>query len=159
MVIGSGGLGNGTANRNKRVVVSDELNLSGIEGRVLDMTLTIRPWKAEAMYRYFWIKVASNGEDYTSIRFKPGTDTVRGDRTHSGFPHDILNVRDFQVHPDGGNLKLRIVMDRNSMELFLNDGEQAASFLLYDEHPGEGVQFEVGGQAVMDVEQYELIAP
>jgi beta-fructofuranosidase len=45
------------------------------------------------------------------------------------------------------------------VELFVNDGEQAASFLLYDEHSGEGVRFEVRGQAVMDVEQYELIAP
>ena len=139
------------------VVVSDELNLSGIEGRVLDMTLTIRPWKAEAMYRYFWIKVASNGEDYTSIRFKPGTDTVRVDRTHSGFPHDILNVRDFQVHPDGGNLKLRIVMDRNSMELFLNDGEQAASFILYTPQEASSISFRAEGMAVIDVEKYDLV--
>lgn len=138
-------------------MVSEELNLSGVEGRVLDMTLTIRPWKAEAMYRYFWIKVASNGEDYTSIRFKPSTDTIRVDRRHSGFPHDILNVRDFMVRPDDGNLKLRIVMDKNSMELFLNDGEQAASFILYTPQTASSISFRAEGMAVIDVEKYDLV--
>jgi beta-fructofuranosidase len=79
------------------------------------------------------------------------------DRTHSGFPHDILNVRDFQVHPDGGNLKLRIVMDRNSMELFLNDGEQAASFILYTPQEASSISFRAEGMAVIDVEKYDLV--
>ena len=139
------------------VVVSDEVNLPGVEGRVLDMTVTIRPWKAQTAFRYFWIKVASDGEDYTSIRYKPETDTLRVDRRHSGFPHDILNIRDFLVKPNGGCLKLRLVMDKNSLEIFANDGEQAASFVLYTRPEAASISFRAEGMAVIDVEKYELL--
>ena len=78
------------------------------------------------------------------------------DRTHSGFPHDIVNVREFPVSVKNGVLKLRVIMDRYSLELFVNDGEQAASFVLYTPETAGAVSFSSDGSVLVDVEKYEL---
>ena len=93
----------------------------------------------------------------TSIRYKPECDTIRVDRTRCGFPYDIVHVRDFLVRQRGGEVKLRLVMDRPSLELFVNDGEQAATFLLYTPESAASISFEAdGGAVMMDVEKYDL---
>lgn len=48
------------------------------------------------------------------------------DCTRSGLPHAIVHTRSFLVRPQGGEIKLRIVLDRFSVEVFVNDGEQVA---------------------------------
>ena len=42
------------------------------------------------------------------------------------------------------------------MEVFVNDGEQAASAVLYTRQEAEAITFEAGGAVLMDVEKYEL---
>ena len=59
-------------------------------------------------------------KSYTSIRFKPATNIIRIDRTQSGLPCDIVNVREFPVFAGNGELKLRLIMDRYSLEVFIN---------------------------------------
>ncbi len=56
-------------------------------------------------------------------------------------------------------LKLRLIMDRHSLELFVNDGEQAASFILYTRDSADAITFESDGGAIIDVEKYELKFP
>ena len=114
----------------QNVMITGETNLQGIKGRVIDMTVTVRQGNKNQMYRTFKIGVAKDGERVTTIRHKPENNTIRIDRSRSGFPHDIVNVRDFPIAAKE-ELKLRIILDRYSLELFVNDGEQAASFVLY----------------------------
>ena len=73
----------------------------------------------------------------------------------SGFPHDIVNVRDFPVSAYD-ELKLRIILDRYSLELFVNDGEQAASFVLYTPVSADSISFSCDGAAIVDVEKYDI---
>ena len=140
----------------QNVMISQETNLQGVSGRFLDMTVRVRPGNRNNMYRYFKINVAVDGERATLIRHKPENSTLRVDRSRSGFPHDIVNSRDFPVTA-GDELKLRIIMDRYSLELFVNDGEQAASFVLYTPVTADSISFSCDGTAVIDVEKYELI--
>ena len=139
----------------QNVMISDETNLQGISGRFLDMTVTVRPGNRNRMYRYFRISVAKDGERVTMIRHKPENNTIRVDRSRSGFPHDIVNVRDFPVAARD-ELKLRIILDRYSLELFVNDGEQAASFVLYTPVSADSISFSCDGTAIIDVEKYDL---
>lgn len=53
-------------------------------------------------------------------------------------------------------LKLRIIMDRYSLELFVNDGEQAASFVLYTPISADSISFAADGAAIIDVEKYDI---
>ncbi len=140
----------------KNITLSEEINLHGIKGRFIDMTVTVRPVNKDRMYRYFRINVARDGEHVTIIRHKPENNTIRVDRSHSGFPHDIINMRDFPVTPNPDGIKLRIIMDRYSIELFVNDGEQAASFVIYTPLSADSISFEPDGSVILDVEKFDL---
>ena len=113
----------------KDVPVSRETTLEGISGRVLDMTVKIRP-ADEKGYRKFKMYFAKGDGNFTSVSFRPASGKVRMDRTFSGFGYDIVNNRSFLVKLDK-ELTVRVVMDRFSIELFFNDGEQAATTIIY----------------------------
>lgn len=140
----------------KNVMMTGEIRLQGISGRFIDMIVTIRPGNETSMYRWFKIDVARDGEHFTSIRFKPATNILRIDRTSSGLPCDIVNVRDFPVFSKNGELKLRIILDRYSVEVFVNDGEQAASNVIYTPLDAQSISFSCDGTVLMDVEKYDL---
>lgn len=139
----------------KGVMITDETNLQGISGRFIDMTVTVRAGNSSRMYRYFKINVAKDGERVTTIRHKPENNTIRVDRSRSGFPHDIVNVRDFPINSKD-ELKVRIIMDRYSLEVFVNDGEQAASFVIYTPETADSITFSADGAAIIDVEKYDI---
>ena len=141
----------------RNIPVSGEVNLPGICGRLVDMTVTIRRTGRDS-YRWFRIHVAKDGEHDTIIRYRPDQRTLKLDRTRSGLPYDIVHTRSFLVRPlENGDLKLRIVLDRFSVEVFVNDGEVAASAVIYTRKEAEAISFEAGGAALMDVEKYELL--
>ena len=140
----------------QNVMINGETSLQGINGRYIDMTVTIRPGNESSMYNWFKIDVARDGEHYTSIRFKPATGQMRIDRTKSGLPCDIVNVRDFPVPANNGVVKMRIIMDRYSVELFVNDGEQAATAVIYTPLDAKSISFSCDGTVLMDVEKYDL---
>ena len=139
------------------VQISSETTLNGISGRCLDMTVTIRPGNESVMYRWFKLYIARDGEHRTTIRYKPESSILRIDRTNSGFPHDIVNVRDFPVRARNGVLKLRVILDRYSIELFVNDGEQAASTVIYTPAHASSIGFVADGAVLIDVEKYDLL--
>jgi len=137
------------------VLVSDEANLHGIQGRVLDMTVTLRPANKDS-YRWFKLRVAKDGEFVTTIRYRPDCSIIKIDRSRGGLPFDIVHTRSFLVRQREGELKLRVIMDRFSVELFVNDGEQAASFTLFTRQDAAAISFEADGAVLMDVEKYDL---
>ena len=138
------------------VLINGEASLRGISGRCMDMTVTVRPGNDRNIYKWFRLYVAKDGENFTMIRYRPDIGTLKVDRTHSGFPHDIVNIREFPVRQKDGEIKIRVVMDRYSMELFVNDGEQAASFVLYTPQDANAVSFSSDGSVLVDVEKYDL---
>lgn len=140
----------------KNVMMTGETSLQGISGRFIDMTVTVRPGNDASMFRWFRIQVARDGEHFTSIRYKPSTNILRIDRTQSGLPCDIVNVREFPVQMKNGELKLRLIMDRYSLELFINDGEQAASNVIYTPLDAKSISFSCDGTVLVDVEKYDL---
>ncbi len=140
----------------RSIPVCGEVNLPGVQGRVLDMTVTVRPTGGE-LYRWFRIRVAKDGEHETIIRYRPSNGTLKIDRTRSGLPYDIVHTRSLLVRDRGGEIKLRIILDRFSVEVFVNDGEQAASAVIYTRQEADAITFEAGGSVLMDVEKYDLI--
>ena len=140
----------------QNVMMTGEISLQGINGRFIDMTVTVRPGNEASMYRWFKINVARDGEHFTSIRFEPATNIIRIDRTQSGLPCDIVNVREFPVFAGNGELKLRLIMDRYSLEVFVNDGQQAATSVIYTPLDAKSISFSCDGTVLMDVEKYDL---
>ena len=142
----------------QNVLVTGETSLEGVRGRFLDLTVTVRPGAGAELYRWFQIDVARDGERKTSIRFTPADCLIRVDRTQSGLSWDMLHVREFPVSAgaENGQIKLRLILDRYSLEIFVNDGEQAASNVIYTPLEAQDICFSCGGTARVDVEQYVL---
>ena len=53
---------------------------------------------------------------------------------------------------------MRIILDRFSVEVFVNDGEQALSAVLYTEQSADGISFYADGMVNMDIVKYDLTA-
>ena len=56
-----------------------------------------------------------------------------------------------------GELKLRFIMDKYSVELFVNDGEQAATSIIYTPLDAKSISFSCDGTVLMDVAKYDLV--
>ena len=138
----------------KNVPVSAQTELEGVNGRVIDMTVTVRPGD-ENGYRKFKMCFAKGGDCHSSVSFRPATGKVRMDRTFSGFGYDIVNNRSFLVDAKE-EVKIRVVMDRFSVELFFNDGAQAATMTIYTPQECDGITFQAEGNVLVDVEKYDL---
>ncbi|MCI8798297.1 MAG: glycoside hydrolase family 32 protein [Lachnospiraceae bacterium] len=140
----------------ENVTVSGTVRLEGIRGRRIDMELTIRPEDGCDLYRKFAVRLAQNGQYHTSISFRPGESVLKVDRKFSGSRRAIIHQRRSKVCRKGGALKLRIILDRFSVEAFVNDGEQVLSAVLYTEQEADGISFIADGTVNMDVVKYEI---
>lgn len=140
----------------ENVPVRAETVLQGVSGRQLDMTVTVRPQTADS-YELFRMKFAEGSQHYSSVSFRPDTSTVRISRAHSGFNRDFVHERMCLVRQQNGAIKLRIILDRFSAELFINDGEQVMSMTLYTPMAADGISFEARGKVLIDVEKYDII--
>ena len=139
----------------QNVPVTDWQGFPGIAGRVLDLTLRVRPEKDA--YRRFTVRVAEGDGLYTELTLLPQEGIIRTDRTMSGLTEDVVHVREFPYDARGGETELRIVMDKYSLELFVNGGEQAASMTLYTPLSADGIRFCADGPVLLDAEKYDLV--
>ena len=71
----------------------------------------------------------------------PDTSVLKIDRTRSGSNADVVHTRSLLVRPRDGRLKLRILMDRFSVEIFANDGETAASMAIFTRQEASAISF------------------
>lgn len=53
-------------------------------------------------------------------------------------------------------LRLRIILDRFSVEVFVNDGEQAMTATMYTEQEEDDISFFADSAANIDVVKYDL---
>ena len=140
----------------QNVLISERASLSSIEGRCIDMTVKVRPALEDALYRKFEIRFADNGKSYSTIEYDPVDNIVKIDRKHSGSRRAIVHQRRCRVSNNKGKITLRLILDRFSMELFINDGEQVMSMVILTDVKAEGISFNCQGSLLMDVTMHEL---
>ena len=142
--------------RHENVTFTDEIRLAGVEGRKVDMELSIRPGDAENMYRKFAVRFAQDDTYHTSISFRPYESIVKVDRKFSGSRRAIIHQRRCLVNREGGTLKMRIILDKFSVEVFVNDGEHVLTATMYTDLAADGISFYADGSVTMDIVKYEL---
>jgi beta-fructofuranosidase len=123
---------------------------------MLDMTVNVRA-DAEDAYGLFEIHVASDDSHYTSIRYKRKDHFVTVDRRYSGIRNAVISKRSMKVKDLGGDIKLRIILDRYSVEVFINDGEQALSTVIYTDLSADTISFMADGKAIVDIDKHDLV--
>ena len=52
---------------------------------------------------------------------------------------------------------MRIILDRFSAEVFVNDGEQVMTATFYTDPAADGISFFADGKVRMDVVKYDLV--
>lgn len=122
-------------------------SLDEVNGRFLDMTIELH----EGDYSEFSMHIAKNEKYFTKISYDRKHSLLVMDRSQSGINRDILCERKVSVANKDGKIKLRIIMDRYSMEVFANDGEQAASMLLFTPIEAEAIEFLADGNVKADI--------
>ena len=129
----------------------------GLKGRRVDMEIVVRPVEGCDMYRKFAVRFAQNDQYQTSFSYRPGESVLKVDRKFSGSRRAIIHQRRSKVLCKDGVLKLRIILDRFSVEAFINDGEQVMTAVLYTDQEADGIYFSADGTVSIDVVKYDLL--
>ena len=127
--------------------------IEGIQGRMLDMTVDV----AEGDYEKFCIRLADDGRFHTDVVFDPKESVLTFDRTYAGICRDTVTSRSMRVADRNGAIRLRIVLDRYSVEIFVNDGQQAMTSLIFTDQEADRISFKSSGNVQFDVTKHEIV--
>lgn len=144
--------------RHENITFSDIIRLDGVKGRMVDMELELSPGDKEHMYRKFAVRFAQDDKYQTSVSFRPYEGIVKVDRKFSGSRRAVIHQRRSLVHTEGGRLKLRMILDRFSAEIFVNDGEHVLTVTMYTDLSADGISFFADGAVAMNVVKYDLVS-
>ncbi|MBP3914247.1 MAG: glycoside hydrolase family 32 protein [Lachnospiraceae bacterium] len=139
---------------------NEEIELDGIRGRILDLELEIDAGKQEAdrdyLLRRFALRFAKDDRFHTTLSFRPVESTLKIDRKFSGSRRAIIHQRRAKVSFPDGKLRLRVILDRYSVEVFIGEGEKVMTATLYTDIRADRVAFFADGQATLNVTKYTL---
>ena len=133
-------------------IINGDTAFNDIKGRTIDMTVE----SGGEDYTNFTIKVACNDEYETVYTYNRVTGMLEIDRTYCGVTKDIVCVRKIKITDTERKLKLRFIMDRQSVELFINDGQQVATTAICTPAEVDGIRFSCDGRAVVDIKKYDI---
>ena len=120
-----------------------------------DGVIRIRPAE-ESGYGRFDLEFAKDEDNRCVISLFPETGIIRMDRTYSGFRHDVITTREFYADFSGGEIRLRLILDRYSAELFVGEGEQASSMVIYTPESADGICMKSDRPVLVDMEKYDI---
>ncbi|MEZ0536474.1 glycoside hydrolase family 32 protein [Caldicellulosiruptoraceae bacterium PP1] len=126
------------------VTVYNNISLQGIEGQNIELELEIDAQKANK----FGIKVLKGEDEQTIMYYDRCEGIFAFDRSHSGEKIDNIDdplennqVRKTKVLLKNNLLKLRIFIDRISVEVFIQDGERVMSSTVYPKCTSKSIEF------------------
>ncbi|WP_315072698.1 glycoside hydrolase family 32 protein [uncultured Clostridium sp.] len=137
----------------EKVLIKDEVELKGISGRELDMSIKINGVDCKE----FIIKIAKNKEYETLITFDPIKNLISFDRNYSAKLSDTLHKREMNVRNQNGKIKLRLIIDKYSVEIFVNDGEQVMTSTFYTNLDATDISFCAKGEAEVSIEKHSIV--
>ena len=141
----------------EQVPVEDgEISLPGVKGRTVDLELEISPAPGEALFQRFAVRFARNETYQTTVSFRPYESVLKIDRKFSGSRRAIIHQRRAKVRHGNGRLKLRLILDRYSAEIFVNDGEKVMTATVSTDLDADGISFFADGKALVNVRKFSL---
>ena len=142
----------------KDVLLKGKRELNGIEGRTVELYLSIRPEDRNDPYIKFFMYFAQNGQYHSILSFRPYESLLKIDRKFSGSRRAYIHQRRCQVARQDGEIRLHVILDRFSVEVFINDGEQVMTATILTDADARGISFEADGGVIMDITKYTLFS-
>ncbi len=137
-------------------VEDGELFMTGLSGRIIDMEVEVEPSEPDETFHQFAVKFAQDEICYTKLGFRPKESVMKIDRKFSGSRRAIIHQRRAKVRHENGKIKFRILLDRFSVEVFVNDGEQVLTATLYTDIAADRISFVADGSVKVKVTKYDL---
>lgn len=69
----------------------------------------------------------------------------------------MIHKRDMKIKGSESKIKLRIVLDRYSAEIFINDGQQTMTSTFYTPLDAQNITFESNGKSIINVEKHDIV--
>lgn len=146
--------------KNKKIFSSvkidnERLELENLFGKQLDMTVVVQKTALETSY--FSVNLFEGDGHFAKVYYDFKQKKAGVDRKNCGSRNALLHERSCEYAlQNERELKLRILIDNNSVEVFFGEGELAMSMSIYEENLAEGISFEIQGSALLDVISYEI---
>ncbi|MCR5153984.1 MAG: GH32 C-terminal domain-containing protein [Lachnospiraceae bacterium] len=139
------------------VVKNGSYSDHSLKGRRFDMMLDIAP-DGEECYKEFSVKLAVCGSCATVLTYRPEEGLFKIDKSSDGTEKEKQRERSCLLYkaPSDGRLSLRILMDKNTMEVFINGGTNVVSAIVETDEASEGISFEADGEVKVKAEFYEM---
>ena len=137
-------------------IADQELTLPGIRGRLMEIELELEPDPGGELYNRFAIRFARDDARHTGVSFRPRESVLKVDRKFSGSRRAIIHQRRAKVRHESGRLRLRLILDRFSVEVFVNDGEQVMSATLGTDLSAQDITFFADGRLFFSVRAWPL---
>lgn len=128
------------------------LSLDRIFGRCLDMTIEVE----KGVYDDFTVLLAADEQYETALIWNRREKTFTTDRTYCGLTKDLLTRRSMQLENTDEKIKLRIVMDKYSIEVFVNDGQKVMTSLIYTPLKAQQILFRATGSLTFSVTKFDV---
>ena len=133
--------------------ISGTVQFDEVRGRMLDLTVEIE----NGQFDEFCLELAHNMEYTTTYTYNRKKQIMEVDRTCCGVTKDVICRRIWKVTEGKETLKLRFILDRQSIELFVNDGEQVVTTAICTPIEADEIVFSCDGKAKVNVEKYEIV--
>lgn len=136
------------------VTVDGDFLPENLTGRIIDMELTIRP-KENKSLNSFTINLAQSEEYKITLEYKADSHTLVFDRSRTEMRNALCSQSICRVS-DSQELKLRILLDTYSAEVFVNDGQQVMTNTFYINPSANKISFHSAGSALLNLTKYDL---
>lgn len=138
----------------ENVSFSGTKKIDQISGRKIDLELEAE--LAEDAGKKFSIQFAKDDTFYTELTYDAAEQILGLNRKYSGTRRAGLHERHCAVQTKNNRLKLRMILDQYSVEVFVNDGEQVMSMTFYTRLEADDIVFHSEGRVNMNIVKSDL---
>lgn len=131
-----------------------------VDGRCVRLKVSADLQEAES----FTVSVFVGEECQTDISYEKSTQTVKFDRSKSGYPvtadereKSEGRYRLAKYPLENGVLEMEIFLDKSSVEIFFGKGELTMSSLSYNAETASGIVFSCKGNALVNIEKNDIV--
>ena len=134
------------------IIGMKKVMLEDVEGRIADIEMEIRGRDFDT----FTICIAENDRYETVINYDKRDRLLTFDRLFSGNRKDSLNMRTMPVTAEKELFRLRLILDRYSVEIFADDGAEVMTSTIFTPLEADGISFVCDGRAELSVVKHGI---
>lgn len=124
-----------------------------LSGRVQNLDITL---EGNDDYR-FQIRLAADEKQYSTLTVDKKYGKITFDRSCSGVRRDTAHERSMDILSNKEKITMQLVMDRYSIEVFINEGEQAMSFVIRTPYETDGIYLRADGNVKLAITKHDIV--